>query len=166
MLDQHTTDDPVIGPFKHLDNRRLGPPLAIKAGHAYQRTVTVQHLGHLLGVEEKILATVIRDQKTIAVGMAIDASGDQAGPFRQNVRLLAVAHELRLALHCRQSAGKTVQFVVTNIEQITQPRKADRLALIRQSLQDIFARRQWHLVLGCFTIEERVIFSDLGEFFY
>ena len=160
VLDQHAPDDPAVGALGHFDNRRLAPPLAIDAGHAHQRPVPMQHLGHLLGIEKKIVAAIVRDEEAIAVRMPLDPPGNEAGAFRQDVRPLAVAHQLRLALHRRQTAHEWLALGLAHIEQVAKKIQTDRPALLGQRLHDVFAGGQRQVIFRHFTLEKRVVFSD------
>jgi hypothetical protein len=45
----------------------------------------MQDLGHLPGFERQVLATIIGNQEAITIGMSLDAPGNQAGTFGQDV---------------------------------------------------------------------------------
>ena len=85
MLNQHAANDPGIGPLQDLDDHSLAAPAAIDPDHAHQRAIAMQDFGHLTGLEGEVLATIIRDEEAITVGMSLDAPGNQAGTFRQDV---------------------------------------------------------------------------------
>ena len=79
MLDQDAADNTAVRPFQHLNDRAFAPPLAIQPDYPGQRPVAVQHFCHLLGIEEKIAARIVRHQKAVAIGVSFDPPGDQAG---------------------------------------------------------------------------------------
>ena len=99
VLDQDASDHLAVRPLQHLDDRAFTPPLAIDADYACQRPVAMQDLGHLFGIEEEIVTTIVGNKEAVAVRMPFDATGYQAGALRNDVRILPVAHQLRLAFH-------------------------------------------------------------------
>jgi hypothetical protein len=124
VLDQDASDHLAVRPFQHFDDRAFAPPLAIDADHACQRPVAMQDLGHLFGIEEEIVTAIVRNKEAVAVRMPFDATGDQAGALRNDVRILAVAHQLRLALHRGKPPLEHVVLVLVNIEQDAQARQS------------------------------------------
>jgi hypothetical protein len=156
VLQQDAANDPAVGPFQHFDDDSLTPPAAVGADDAHQRAIAMQDLGHLPGFERQVLAAVVGNQKTIAIGMALDAPGDQAGALGQDVGALAIAQQLRLALHCPQAALKRLQLGFLDIKQYAELVESDGFALFLQNLQDVFARRQGLLVALDLTLEVRV----------
>ncbi len=164
MLDEDAADHPAVRPLGHLDNPTLRPPLAVDTGHPDERPVAMQHLAHLVLVEKDVGAAVIGNQETVAIGVPLHFAGRQAGPLRQDVGPLAVAHQLAFALHRTQPALEHLTLAAGDIEQLGQLDEIERPPLIGQNLRDVLARGQREFVARRLTLEKRIGSADLGKF--
>jgi hypothetical protein len=70
----------------------------IAAAHTHRGTVAVHHLAHLRVRQEHRRAAVVGHEKAVAVGMALDAPGDQGDALRHEQRAGAVLHHLACTL--------------------------------------------------------------------
>ena len=140
MLDQHAADDPAVRPFEDFDDYPLAAPTAVHPDDAYEHAIAMQDLRHLPSLEKQILTTIIGDQEAVAIGMSLDAPGDQTGALGQDVRALAVAQQLCLAFHRPQATLERIDFGILDVKERAQRFETHRLALLRQDLQQVFAR--------------------------
>ncbi|TXT23688.1 MAG: hypothetical protein FD134_2005, partial [Gallionellaceae bacterium] len=85
---------------------RFAPPLSVHAGHPRHHGIAVQHLVHFLGAQHQVGAAIVRDQEAEAVGMPLHLALDEIQLVHHANRLLAVAHDLAVALHGAQAARK------------------------------------------------------------
>ena len=165
MLDEDAADDPRIGALGDLDDAAFRPPLAVDAGDPHQGAVAMQHLAHLVLFEKDVGRAVIGNQEAVAVRMPLNLSRRQAGPFRQDVGALAVAHQLAFALHGAEPALEHLALAVGDVEQLGEFGKRQRPAFIGQHLRNVLPRRQRGFVTRQFALVERVGAADLRWFF-
>ena len=91
--------------------------------------------------------------------MPFNTPGNQAGALGNDVSALAIAHQLRFALHRRQPTLEHLKLSAMNIEQNTQFFKTHRLTLIFKHLQNKLARRQGVIIFACLTMQLWIAFS-------
>ena len=163
VLDKDAADDAGVGALGDLDDAALRPPAAVEAGGPHQHAVAMQHLAHLVLVEKDVGAAVIGDQEAVAVGVALDPAGRQAGALGQDVGALAVAQQLAFALHGAEPALEHLALDLGDVEQFAQFDQGDRTPFFDQDLRDVFARRQGSFVTGELALEERISATDPGQ---
>ena len=97
------------------------------------------------GAQEQVGAAVVRDHETEAVGVALHAPAHEAELVDDADRAAAVAHDLAVALHGGEAAREGLLLVGADVEQLRQPLRRDRDALLLQHVQDPLAagQRDW-----------------------
>src|SRR5690606_30864921 len=141
-------DDVLLRALQHFDDARFAPAAPIHAARPRHDAVAVHDLLHFPGVEEVIVAAFVGDQKTEAVRVRLDATGDQLEFFRDQQLVLAIAQQLTLALHRGDAPRKAFGLFAGDGEQFGTPLFVDRHALLFESLEDVFATGKRLVVPG------------------
>src|SRR5262249_11132214 len=154
LLAAQPPDDARIDPFDYLDDLPLGAAAVVDAGFADHDTIAVQHLLHLVRAEVQILAFVRHDE-AIALRVPLDAACDEARLLRHQDRALAVAQDLRLALHRGEPPLEGFALVARDREALRELGVGERHAGLGERLQDqlaagdgIFVARRFPVPVG------------------
>ena len=102
--EQHTVlgvqpaDDPAVCALQHFHHFADGAAAHVAARDAHGGAVAVHELAHLRRREENRRAAFVGHEKTVPVGMALDAAGDEREAPRHQQAAGAVLHHLARAL--------------------------------------------------------------------
>ena len=151
-----------VGPLQHFDDGGLAAAAAVQADAAHQHPVAVQHLVHLLGLEEQVVAAVVRLDEAEAVRMAFHLARNQVRLLRQDVGVLAVAQQLAVPLHGVETALEEVLLIPADVQQGHQLVEGNGASLVLQQLHGVFPGRQGNLVLLALPFKEGIVFSGFG----
>ena len=91
-------DDAALRALEHLDDVAFRPAAVVAPAHAHRGAVAVHHLAHLGRRQEHRGSAFVRHEEAVAVGMALDAPGDERDALRDEQRAGAVLHHLARAL--------------------------------------------------------------------
>ena len=139
MFIEHTPDNARIDALQHLDNSALGTSAPIQPGDTHDDAIPVEHLAHILGSDENIVAAFIAAQKAETIWMPLDPPGDQIGLVRQQPGIAAIEQQLPLAQHRAQPPLESLALAVENVERPGERVELHRHPLAREDLPDVFA---------------------------
>ena len=97
-LVEQAADELVGAALDDLDDLAFGPAATVGAGDAREHAIAVQHLAHLVLRQHEIVATVVADQKSEAVAMALHLARNQVGARGDEQQAGPVAHDAPGAL--------------------------------------------------------------------
>ena len=163
VLDEYASDHFLVGAFEHLHDLAFGPAAAVGAGDAHDHPVAVQYLAHFLGPEEDVLAAVVADHETEAVGMALHAAADEVGLLRQEIGAAAVAQDLAIALHRLQAPLEELVLLRGDVERLHEFAPRHGTACLGKHLEDVFPTGQRMPVLGRLAGKERILAAALAH---
>src|SRR5258708_1652914 len=111
VLIQEAANHSDIGALEHLDDMPFAPAARIDAAFARDYPIAVQYLGHLTRMQEQVLSLTVAHQKAEPVRMALHFALDQIEFVDHANRILAVAHDLAVALHGTQTTLERLGFM-------------------------------------------------------
>ena len=120
----------------------------------------MQYLLHLVGAEKNVLAALVGHEEAETIRMPLHAALDQVELIHHAHRMLAVAHDLAVALHRLEAAAKDVQFFFLDFQYPGKLFLWNRHALFGKNLQNIFPARQRVFVLSTLALDEGVFRSN------
>src|SRR5262249_7307658 len=156
VLAPQPPDDARVDALDYLDDFPLGASALVHARLAHHDAVAVQHLAHFVRAEIEILALVGNDE-AVSIGMPFDAAGDEMELRRDQDRALAVAQDLRLALHRGNAALEGFALVARDRQALGEFGIAHRHARFGERLQDQLAARYGILVARCLPLSVRIL---------
>jgi hypothetical protein len=160
VLLQITADDFHVGSFDDLDNVALAPPACVQSAFAGNHAIAVQDLRHFAGMQEQVLSGIVADEESKAVRMTLHAALDQVELLDHADRILAIAHDLSVALHRAEPTVEMLRLVGSDRQQLRQRIDRYRDALLEQYVENVFATGQWIVVARTFPFDERIAFAD------
>ena len=98
-----TAHDLGMRPRQHLNHLTLSATAPVHSRHRHQDFITIKHLIHLAGREEKVITTLKRPGKAIAVAMPHDAATQQVHSLGHPIGATPARDNLAVALHGTQS---------------------------------------------------------------
>ena len=134
-------------PLQHLDQRTLAPAARIEPADAHRGPVAMHQLAHLAEGQEHIVPAAIRTEEAESVPMAGDRAHDQREAVEQQILLRAVQEQLAVAQHRAEALGQRLAHAgLAHFQPLAQRIEAERLARLRQRLEDELAARDRVLV--------------------
>ena len=158
---QEASDHFRIGALENFDDMPLAPATRIDAAFARDHTIAVQHLGHFARVQEQVLALAVTHQEAEPVRMALHPAFDQIEFVDHANRILAIAHDLTVALHRAQAALERLGLMRRDGKQLRHQVHRHRNALLQQDIENMFAAGQRMLVTRSLALEMRITPADI-----
>ena len=141
------TDDFTVGALEHVDNRAFRPAAAVDSDQPRGRAIAVQRLVHLFRRQEQVRASVVGNEKSEAVGVALHRAGHQVELGDDAKLALAIGHQLAVALHRRYAPDERLAFgLAMHREEFGELFGGHRHALLAQRPQYLFALRYHDIV--------------------
>jgi hypothetical protein len=144
VLRVHASDDAALRALEHLDHGPDRAAAVVASADAHRRTIAVHHLAHLRRRQEHRRPALVGHQESVAVGMALDASGDQRDALRDQQRSGAVLHHLARALERGQRLVERAALAPLDLEALRELGARERRAGAVQRVDDlarVFRRR-------------------------
>ena len=116
----------------------------------------MEDFSHLVRAEVQIRA-LLGDHEAVAVGMALDASGDEIELGRDQDRALAIAQDLALAFHRAQTLDERIALLRLDREALRELFVGERHAGFGERSQSELAARDRMFVARCFAFAMRVV---------
>ncbi len=139
----------------------FAPSARVDAAFARDHAITVQHLGHFTGMQEQVLALAIADQEAESIRMTLHPAPHQIELVDYADCILAIAHDLAVALHRAKTALERLGFVRCDGQQLRHRVHRDRNALFEQNVENMLAAGQRMLVTRLFALEKRIARADV-----
>ena len=142
ILDQHATDQARRAPLQHFGNHALLAAAAVDADHAGQHPVAVQHAAHLLRRKVQVVATFVRAQETVALGIGQHAAGDQVELAGRRIAAAPAQQQLGVAHHRGEPLAQRLEIgFVVKLQRLGDARFGQQFAAIFQQGEDRLAAR-------------------------
>ncbi len=138
-----------------LDDRPFPAPAPVHGRLAHHHAIAVEDLSHLVRAEVQIRA-LLGGHEAVAVGMALDAPGDEIELGGDQDCALAIAQDLAVALHRAQALRERVALRRLDREALRELLVAERHAALRERPQNELAARDRMLVARRFAFAMRV----------
>ena len=132
-------DDAAIAALEHFDDRALRAAARVAAAHANRGAVAVNDLAHLRGRQEHARAAVIGLEKAVAIGMALDAAGEQGDALRDQQGSGPVLHHFARALECGKRGLESPALASLDLEARSELLRGERRAGAVQGIENFVA---------------------------
>jgi len=142
-------DQPLGAALQHLDDGAFRTTATVEPGDADQHAIAMQHLTHLHGRQEDIVAATVATQEAEAIRVGQHHAGDQVELLRRRIAAAAVHQQLAVAQHGAQPIAQRLEALGCGQLQIGgEVLGRDRLALLLKVLEDGLAAGDGVFVLA------------------